>query len=204
MTNAADDASEENRMKNRASGLGFLITVATAGGIVVGLSATASNPGYLPIVGPAPLRFQSDRNAPQQALPPLEMQDNTASDVTTFPTNVANPESVIYKAASNTNAPQQYFWPFPSWYWPAPDWSNPSPGGSEGPMPPNEVAPTNTVYSPHTASDLLVVTPQMLVDYFKQSQSATNSVNPSARAPVEFTPANPAPAPESAARLNSP
>ena len=180
------------------------MATAVAVGVAFGLSAIASSPGYLPVVGPTPLRFQSDQRAPLQELPPLAMQDSTAFDVTTFPTNIPAPESVIYKAASNTNAPPEYnFWPFPSWYWPAPDWSSP-PQGGEMPSPPNEVAPTNTIYTPHTASDLLVVTPQMLVDYFKQSQSPTNAVNPAARAPVGFTPANPAPIPESSARLNTP
>jgi hypothetical protein len=191
-------------MKNNNSGLGFLLALALALGAAFGWSAIASSPGYLPTVGPTPLRFQSDRNLPLRELPPLAMQNNTASDVTSFPTNVANPESVIYTAASHTNAPPQYFWPFPSWYWPSPDWSNPPPQGEEIPRPPVEPAPTNTVYTPHTASDLLVVTPQMLVDYLKQSQSETNTVSPSAQAPVEFTPANPSPAPASSAHLNSP
>ena len=191
-------------MNNRGFGPGTTVIVSLTVGMAVGLSSLASSPGYLSIVGPTPLRFQTDRNTPQRQLPPLEMQNSTDSDVITFPTNIANPESITYTAASHTNAPTQYnFWPFPTWYWPTPDWSNsPSSGGSV-PPPPTEPAPTNTVYSPHTASDLLVVTPQMLVDYFKQTQSTTNDVEPAARAPVEFTPANPAPMPGSSARLNS-
>jgi hypothetical protein len=47
---------------------------------------------------------------------------------------------------------------------------------------------TNSVPPPHSANDLLVVTPEMLVDYFKPGGNATNQPDSRVLAPVGFTP----------------
>jgi hypothetical protein len=193
-------------MSQSLSNPGLRCGAAALGVWLLAMAASASDPGYLPLVGPTPLRFQPRRAPPTVELPPLALKENHATDVTAFPTNVANPESIVLTAASRTNAPDQYFLLYPPWYWPAPAWLEPArPGGdhvnptpspesvqparpdpSASPAPPPQLlTPTQVVPRPHTASDLLVVTPQMLVDYFKGAQSLTNAVTTPGRAPRE-------------------
>jgi hypothetical protein len=68
---------------------------------------------------------------------------------------------------------------------------------ADSPLPEDANSFRNSPAATVPASDLLVITPQMLVDYFKPGQSPTNAANVSVLVPVGFTPAIPATTPAS-------
>jgi hypothetical protein len=84
----------------------------------------------------------------------------------------------------------------------------PSPPANEhasAPVPsPPENLSTNSAVQSQTAKNLLVVSPEMLVDYFKPNNSATNAANVHVLVPVNFTPPVSASIPSSQAIYISP
>jgi hypothetical protein len=145
--------------------------------------------GYLPAVGPGPLRFKEPIPPGILALPALAVEATNA---------VTN----SIKSASDDLASWQHdlaeegqpYWPvFPE-----------LPANEDGktvvvsPAPP---LPTEAI-GPNTNSG--VVTPQMLVPFFKSPASGTNSSRTSLIVPVGVTGPNPAPPRSSKATLASP
>lgn len=159
---------------------------------------------YLAAVGPTPLRFQSLQNIPPLNLPELAMADPAAPAVTGTWTNITGAPEVL-TAKSPDPAPQQYNFGYMPFGVP---WMPPAPGGpGYDSMPPRPPEPSpvmpmgsekppgpgpgagilareaNPAPEPPSAAPLMVVTPQMLVDYFRPSK--TNS--PASNGSVGFT-----------------
>jgi hypothetical protein len=115
--------------------------------------------------GPVTLRFQSPRSSNPVPLPPLIEDD---SNVPTA--DISN--------ASEAN----------------PGWTNPNaslmtPDDSmESMLPPLTNSSTNSFAPAATANDLLIITPQMMVDYFRPLHGSTNGVGVSVPVPVNFLP----------------
>ena len=65
-------------------------------------------------------------------------------------------------------------------------------------------APPNAMDWASPASDLLVVTPEMLFDYFRSVPAGTNAANVMVLVPMDFTPAFPPGAPSSSATYRTP
>lgn len=137
---------------------------------------------YLPLVGPPPIRFQKATDGskifswtPPAIIPPaVAVETNLPSVTSTIPVN-------------NVAAPQPVIEPA----------NTPVP-------PPSENLATNSVVQTRSANDLLVVTPEMLVDYFKPNHNATNAANVRVLAPVDFTPPASGSIPSSQAIYRSP
>lgn len=151
--------------------------------------------GYLRCTGPVPLRFAAETAGLDGCdLPPLVMEDDThASNTPVSPENTASAppgkptvtvteansaESVAPDAMANQNQSIPVRFDGDPLAIPQP-FSTPS-----TPALPEIATATS-------ASDLLVVTPQMLVDYFKPSRAATNSANTAVFVPLGFTPPAP-------------
>lgn len=144
---------------------------------------------YLTQIGPPPLRF-SLATAHFSFTLPSALVERTA------PTNaeeitMAKTNSVDKPAETNVVAVQQT---------PAPASTTTN---SIAPVQPNPVGQPNPVNSA-SANDLLVVSPQMLTEFFKPGSDATNSANTPVvmPAPVGFTP--PSAVPSSQAIYRSP
>ncbi len=180
---------------------GVLCAVVCHGLFVPG--ATAS--GYLPRTGPVPLRFESEATPPPPlVLPPLLMED-------------APPAPVVESAAVT---------PPPENLGPAPLPTPPSAGETNSIVATPETPPTdasaatldqlfggaksNPAALPEptpspatqatTASEMLVVTPQMLIEYFKPQAAGTpQAAGVSAFVPVGFAPPTSGTAPASQA-----
>lgn len=191
------------------------LRICTLGGVlyaVVGGStfSRAGLPGgYLPSTGPVPLRFAPEKAAlTGYELPPLAMDDRAL----TRGILAASAENIAAETSDNLAALNQ-LGPV------APDPANQAgfAGFDSDPLaitqPPMALsAPTLPGSATNAAaSDVLVVTPQMLVEYFKADRAKTNTVNavnvvnPAVYVPVGFTP--PAPtafaAPSSSATYRS-
>jgi len=155
------------------------------GGLAVALCATAS-PGYLPTVGPAPLRFETP--APLATvpvvLPPLVFIE---------PRPAAGTNETV-ASASPTNGPNteaaEVMTPGPA--------EIPILASPLGPLVPIGV-PTNPPAAPF---DTEVVAPQMLLRYFMHPVG-TNSAAISAFAPVGFVPPQPLAPPSSSATFET-
>ena len=127
--------------------------------------------GYLPLVGPPPLRFEKAANsarifswtppvlAPATSTPPPV----TAETNSQYVTSTMSANNVISSPAAIEPA-------------------------SVPPKSPPEYSSTNSIVPTRPANDLLVVTPEMLVDYFKPNRDAANAANVHVLAPVNFTP----------------
>ena len=127
--------------------------------------------GYLPLVGPPPLRFEKAADSPTifswtpavlaptaSTPPPVSVETNSQYVTSTLSANnVISPPASIETAS----APQK--------------------------SPPDNLS-TNSMVPTRPANDLLVVTPEMLVDYFKPNRDAANAANVHVLAPVNFTP----------------
>lgn len=123
---------------------------------------------YLPLAGPAPLRFEADM-AQTFVFSPAKSDDPTPVVETVEPPANAAPETALVSTTNtNANAAQ-------------PTLVTPSIGES--------TASTPAAASP-AAGDMLVVTPQMLAEFFKPMPGATNGAGVSVFAPVPlgFTP----------------
>jgi hypothetical protein len=171
-------------MDNRPSKACIAAGIALA--VVVTTAASLESDPYLPKVGPTSLRFKAAGASKSLNLPPLAKEDNTAT-VTNMPANVENVD-IVTRVASPDPVVQQYFFQSP-WIYPLPRAdAQTDVRGSAAPAPAHPA--TNAPPTSQAASDMLVVTPQMLVDYFKPPP--TNATNASVPATVEFTPATPA------------
>jgi len=121
----------------------------------------AQDEAYLPLVGPPPLRFEEKLASAAQISwtpPPIVVETNPPPEISAIPSH--NIEAAA-PASASTNAP--------------------------APSPPENLS-TNSTSETHSANDLLVVTPEMLVDYFKPSNVTTNSTDVQVPASVNFTP----------------
>jgi hypothetical protein len=127
---------------------------------------SASGGAYLPLIGTPPLRFEAAAVharafswiSPVTVKPAAPAETNSPPEISTASKILA---AAIPLMDLKTNAP------------------NPS-------LPEN--LSTNSTADTHSANDLLVVTPEMLVDYFKPGTDATNQTNVRVLAPVGFMP----------------
>jgi hypothetical protein len=136
----------------------------------------ASGTGYLPRVGPSPLRLQTvvERFVPPD-MPPLAENDDPPQPEVTSP--APDPMSNAFKL-------EDYLTPNASlWTGIVENLVGSARRSSEPENPPQE--PATSVSS---ANDIVVVTPQMLVEYFRPGASGTNGGVASVTVPVDFTP----------------
>ena len=134
--------------------------------VVTFVGSSARGMAYLPLVGPPPLRFEKTAVGgknfcwalPALALPVASTATNCSSVTNSIPTN-----NVVF----NTPVSQPAIEPIS--------------------LVPENLS-TNTASQTRPANDLLVVTPEMLVDYFKPGNVATNAANVHVLFPVNFTP----------------
>ena len=141
----------------------------------------ARGTAYLALVGPPPLRFEKAAGSakiiswtPAALTPPtVAVETNSPLVTSTIPINNVVPPPPSTEPAIA---------PVPS---------------------PTENLSKNSTVQTRTANDLLVVTPEMLVDYFKSSNDATNAANIHVLAPVNFTPPASASIPSSQAIYTS-
>ena len=143
--------------------------------------AGAITPGYLPVIGPSPIRFQTEaRAAPRVSLPPLqtgvEAKPVDAGEAHDKPpvTNVLATNAGPATAAVATNADSS------------------SAGVAAAPL------PVPTLVAPPAAPT--VVTPQMFLPFFTQAPGATNAPTATVVLPagLNFTPPVPTPPSSSA------
>ena len=165
---------------------------------VVLVCPDARSGGYLTSVGPAPFRFESP--PPEQEntiLPPLSTigndtgSDQASSHAFFSPIVIQTPDITRVGPALS-----HYLSPYCLTTGDSTDWQD---------VMTYEVGHSSetTRASSPSANDLLVVTPQMLVNYFKPSKS-TNGPGTSVFLPVGFNPsANPTPPPSSQATYQS-
>jgi hypothetical protein len=151
-------------------------------------SSSLSEAGYLPKTGPTSLRFQIGRGSQPLDLPPLAMDDPDPSAVTAMPQKSLDPIPVEKYTAASLPPQTENYLPWMPWFYPLSGMSYPPPLPA-----PSIGAPTNTPPVSLPASDLLSITPQMLVEYFRPLQFGTNAAGASALGPVGFLPATPAP-----------
>lgn len=142
----------------------FILASATA-------MAARGSGAYLPITGPTPLRFESAM-ARTFALPPVKSAEHPDA------------KPAIEPAPALTNAAPESL-----------TVSNAEPGTSIAPTGPQtfplgeSISPVPTAaYSP--ASDVPLITPQMLAEYFKPARGSTNAAGVSVFVPAQigFTP----------------
>ena len=178
-----------------AAALMFLPALSTA-------SAEDSRP-YLPAVGPTQLRFERQMAFKPLLLPPLSMENSTSSDNTPEKTD---PTMLPSGFASGLNGiPARFFLPTTLWL------NHLSGHGDTDPTATADIytaasnPPTQSTdqVQPAPASDLLNVTPQMLVEYFKPGEHRGRDANPSVYVPVDFKPATPTVTPPSSATYNT-
>jgi len=176
------------------------IALAVAGGIGVAGALWAKGESYLPKAGPPPLRYQASRAANPPSLPPLPSEDSKPADrdhPEAAPVSLApfrNPES--------TRLPAELF---PSGLWLS---QLAAPGSRLGsPGVPESIEEMSHVAASATASDLLGVSPEMLIDYFKPvpaGPASTNAPPAVIVVPVQFMPATPPASPGSTATYHAP
>jgi len=164
---------------------------------------------YLAVVGPSPLRYQPPRPSYLVPLPPLLMADPAPPPIVgTFISSNGPP--VIRTAESPAPTFQQYtpfnfFMPFA---WP---WGNPfmALGGYNSilptavPQPRSAPAVDSRAKEAPPAAAPMTVTPEMLVDYFKPTRTATNSATSTGSGPGGFIAPKPT-APTTNATYRSP
>lgn len=172
---------------------GVLIGAMTAAGGI----ATAKNTaiGYLAKVGPVPLRFQP-RPTKIAILPPLpeDSPAPAANPSTPTPASDSNPIPDPKPGAPTESAPVEP--PPPT----APLSDLLEEKNTDSLLPRVETPAMIPDEKPHSANDLLVITPQMLIDYFKPAGgSTTNTTGVSVLGPVNFMPPAPSTPPSSRA-----
>jgi hypothetical protein len=172
-------------------GLSLLVVLQTAGTLQVGK-------GYLTKVGPAALRFQTVRAPTLLNLPPLPSEPRDAA-VTAVPAAPKESFGLVQSSAS-AEIPARFF--MPSSLWLSQFGGAPPAATPELPETNAATAPDQTDFAP-PASDLLIFTPEMLVDYFKPVLAGTNATNVMVLVPMGFTPPFPA-APGSSATYRTP
>lgn len=167
------------KSSSKARGLGRIAVVAALGLVS---AFAAYGVGYLSKIGPNPLRIQAAHASSISNLPPLSMDNSDIAAVRSIP---IKPSEDIRMMAGGNNPMPQYLTPSPFW----PNYSA-NPSGFESGMPESAGSTTNSQPKLSTASELLTVTPQMLVNFFRPG--STNGAGVSVVAPVSFTPAVPA------------
>ena len=120
------------------------------------------------------------------------MTDSNSSDLTGVPNITDNSTQTVQYTAGFLDLPGGFLMPSRLWSSRLSGMNN-----ADSPLPEDANSFTNSPAAMVPASDLLVITPQMLVDYFKPGQSPTNAANVSVLVPVGFTPAIPATTPAS-------
>jgi hypothetical protein len=161
--------------------------------------------GYMPKRGPAPLRFQHRNEAAgKTVLPPLRMEDSPEPKI--VPETEPTPSEL---------APPASAWPaiFPvSLTVPPPPPPMPVVTNVPNVMIPAEPAtpvvagrdqPVEPSTGQSSANDLLSMTPQMFVEYFKPTPGLTNGGAASVSVPVGFMPPAPVSSSPSKASLDS-
>lgn len=161
-----------------------------------------ANSAYLPSVGPPPLRFQMvsmlNPLLAAKLFPPLfPPKTNSVANTNTAEEEVAM-KPINNQAVSNTNLI-------------APANTNVATAATNATVLPMAMTDTNiplqplgSILSPSSASDLLTVTPQMLIEYLKPVQAGTNQTEGVvAPAAVQFVPPTPAVPAESRAIYKS-
>ncbi len=151
--------------------------------------AFGAETGYLRSIGPAPLRFQAPP-PPMAVLPPL-------------PVDVREPDSSMTRGGDTETGRRGDAGSLTGLRDMDPFWTVP------GLAPGTNQAETNTVAPPLGWPPLAtldttnpIVTPQMLVPFFRVNSSGTNPSGPSVIVPINLLPANPGLPPSSKARLN--
>ena len=154
--------------------------------ILVALAALTELPtrgaAYLRRVGPPPMRFEKATDGsrkiswtPPALIPPAAaIETNLPSVTSTTPVN-------------NVVSPHPLI----------------EPAKTPDPLPP-ENSSSNSAVQTRSANEMLVVTPEMLVDYFKPNNNATNAANVHVLVPVNFTPPASASMPSSQAIYRNP
>ena len=125
-----------------------------------------SGEAYLPVVGPVPLRFETAAVHVRTFswIPPVAVKPAAPAQTNPPPKFVAIPDKIARAVPLLTAKTNETIPPLP------------------------ENLSTNSTVETHSANDLLVVTPEMLVDYFKPGTVATNQTPVRALAPVGFMP----------------
>ena len=139
--------------------------------------------GYLAKVGPTPLRYQVLRlEKPLNLAPlPLEPEDKSGNSRTL---DLRSNEALAGRASAEI--PAEILAPYTMW------WSRfAGTNRQEILAQPNPEYLTNSIQAMPPASDLLPVSPEMLVEYFKPVQGPTNSASATVMVPLDFTPAAP-------------
>ncbi len=180
--------------KSSAKACGLLgLALATALGLGPGpATARAQVSGYLAKSGPAALRFQAVHPQNLSILPPLPKPEVKVPDRTSLAKSAVTSQPPLILVSNQS----------PAW---TPPYANPpvtvpNPLASYSLLPPQNFGITNPAFPGSTANDLLNITPQMLVEYFRPVIGAPNSAGLSVFVPVQFTPATPAaPGPASSA-----
>lgn len=140
--------------------------------IAIELSVAAGS-GYLPVIGPKPLHFQTPANLVSEkvVLPPLVMREEEP-------------------ATLQENQPQA---PVP----PAPP---PVPLAVKTE---SVQAPVTNEMPASSGTDTNMLTPQMLLRFFSQNPASTNRTGPAVFVPAGFAPAQGAPIPSSSATYST-
>lgn len=145
--------------------------------------------GYLATVGPVPLRIQTARTVRNAVLPPLPAEPgspaNTAAPVQSASANTPLDTSAFLIPGSPLESILRYL---------------SSARIQFGTVPSQSSQPANHIEELAPAADLLIITPQMLVDYFKPVPGSTNAT---VVVPVTFTPPTSAAPARSRATYNS-
>ena len=142
----------------------------------------ARDAAYLPLIGPPPLRFEKATDGSKKIMwippalvqPAVTIETNLPPVTSTMPINNIGPPP---PAIGPANAPVSLS---------------------------QENSSTKSTEQTKSANDLLEITPEMLVDYFKPNNYATNAANVRVLAPVNFTPPASASMPSSQAIYRSP
>jgi hypothetical protein len=183
--------------------IGFTCKIAVV--TLLGMTAALGDDSrcYLPVVGPTQLRFERVRTGKPFKLPPLSMENASASEATIAPdkTDVAPPADTF--ASGSADLPARLFLPTTLWL------NHLSGQSDDTSSPPADVyVSSSTPQTPPPASDLLNITPQMLVEYFQPGQYQhkgfqPKGASPSVYVPVDFKPATPTVSPNSSATYNT-
>jgi hypothetical protein len=138
---------------------------------------------YLPLVGPPPLRFEKAISHAKTIswVPPVLPPPPIVAETNPTPVSVTSSMPIENVVTLPPAAPAISV--------------------SAPPMPEN--LPAISTVQPRPANDLLVVSPDMLVDYFKPNNNVKNAAEVHVLAPVNFTPPPSVSIPSSQAIYNS-
>lgn len=146
------------------------------------VQAQAANPGYLRKTGPVPIRFHVVKPA-ATPLPPLPaaIEAPATTEQEPAPASEAVTSSEQRKPLAVESAVESFL------------------KQNVETLLPKPAEPDAEAKGQQSANELLVISPQMLIEYFRSAPGATNGAGVSALVPVQFTPAIPAAHPSSRA-----